>query len=117
MNNMIFIKFAREGIHCYPSAPDDVAFLRNPHRHIFYFRVDIQFFHDDREIEFIIFKRKVEGYYEPGVLQFDSKSCETIAHDLHAKIKRDFPGRAMVIEVSEDDENGARITIPVTPPE
>ncbi len=114
MKNSIFVKFVREGIHCYPGAPDDVAFLRNPHRHLFHFRVDIEVRHDDREIEFIQLKHKAEGYYSSGVLQLDAKSCEMIARDLHAQIARDYPGRAMVVEVSEDGENGARLTFPAT---
>ena len=62
MENTIFVKFTREGIHCFPGAQNDVAFLRNPHRHLFHFRIDVEVFHDDREIEFIQFKRKAEGY-------------------------------------------------------
>ena len=114
MENTIFVKFTREGIHCFPGAQNDVAFLRNPHRHLFHFRIDVEVFHDDREIEFIQFKRKAEGYYAAGILELNSKSCEMIARDLHAQIARDYPGRAMVIEVSEDGENGARLTFPAS---
>ena len=31
----------------------DVSFLGTPHRHIFHFKVYIEVFHDDRDIEFI----------------------------------------------------------------
>ena len=37
-NRNIYVKFTKEGIHCYPDAPEDVEFLKNPHRHIFHFR-------------------------------------------------------------------------------
>ena len=57
----IWVTFRREGIHCFPAAAtdpklEDVAFLASPHRHIFHFRVAIDVFHDDRELEFIQFK-------------------------------------------------------------
>jgi len=40
----IWVRFQREGIHCYPDAAinpnlEDVAFLAHPHRHIFHFEV------------------------------------------------------------------------------
>jgi hypothetical protein len=38
-------------------------FLGYPHRHIFHFRVSIDVFHNDRDIEFIQFKRWLEGLY------------------------------------------------------
>ena len=63
----IWITFRKEGIHKYPAAATDpalatgdmydVSFLGVPHRHIFHFRVWIDVFHNDRDIEFIQFKR------------------------------------------------------------
>ena len=51
----IWVTFQKEGIHKYPDAPDEVEFLRYPHRHIFKFKVQIDVEHDDRDIEFFIF--------------------------------------------------------------
>ena len=114
---MIWVTFQKEGIHKYPAALDDpslatgdeydVSFLGHPHRHIFHFKVAIEVFHDDRDIEFIMFKRELEGLYEGGILQLDYKSCEMIADDLAAYIKDKYPGRELTIDVSEDGENGA----------
>ena len=59
----IFVTFQKEGIHKYPDAPAGVEFLKYPHRHMFHFRVEIEVFHDDRDIEFILFKRELEGLY------------------------------------------------------
>ena len=66
-HRQIWVTFQKEGIHCYPAAATDptlntndeynVAFLASPHRHIFHFRVSIDVFHNDRDIEFIQFKR------------------------------------------------------------
>ena len=117
--SMIWVKFEREGIHKYPAALTDpklatgdeydVSFLGYPHRHIFHFRVAIEVFHDDRDIEFIQFKRWLTKLYNEATLQLDYKSCEMIAEDLYAIISDRYPGRAVEIEVSEDDENGCNI--------
>ena len=111
-HKMIWVTFKKEGIHKYPAALedpklktggwDDVSFLGYPHRHIFHFRVWIEVFHDDRDIEFIQFKRWLERLYsgagantthstggsekqsttDSEVLILDYKSCEMIADEL-----------------------------------
>lgn len=111
---MIWVTFRKEGIHCYPAALtdpklSDVSFLGHPHRHIFHFRVSIQVHHNDRDIEFIQFKRWLESLYDEGTLQLDYKSCEMIADDLYIQIANKYPMRNVHIEVSEDGENGCSI--------
>ena len=64
-------------------------------------------FHDDREIEFIIFKRELERLYNDNTLQLDYKSCEMISDDLADYISHKYPGRKFKISVSEDNENGS----------
>ena len=103
----IWVTYQKEGIHRYPDAPKGVEFLRNPHRHMFHFKVQIEVFHDDRDIEFILFKRELEGLYTDGILQLDYRSCEMMADDLADYIKINYPGRHLIITVSEDGENGA----------
>lgn len=117
MTNMIWVTFSQEGVHKYPAAAtdpklatggwDDVSFLGIPHRHIFHFKVYLEVFHDDRDVEFIQFKRWLQRLYNvESVLQLDYKSCEMIADDLYAEIVKKHPGRKVWIEVSEDGENG-----------
>lgn len=109
----IFVTFQKEGIHCYPEAPAGVEFLRNDHRHIFHFRIDIEVWHDDRDIEFILFKRELEALHgENGTLDLNFKSCEMLANDLAEYIQDAYPGRDLKIEVSEDGENGAVMYYP-----
>ena len=117
----IWVTFRKEGIHKYPAAATDpnlatgdeydVSFLANPHRHIFHFRVWLGVTHNDRDVEFIQFKRWLEQLYSSaqGVLSLDYKSCEMMADDLYVQIAAKYPGRAVWIEVSEDGENGALI--------
>ena len=118
-NKMIWVTFRKEGIHRYPAAatdPDlatgdeyDVSFLANEHRHIFHFKVWIGVTHDDRDIEFIQFKRWLENLYKDATLSLDHKSCEMMSGDLYDIISQKYPNREVWIEVSEDGENGSFI--------
>ncbi len=118
-NKMIWVTFRKEGIHKYPAAATDpalatgdeydVSFLANEHRHIFHFRVWIGVTHNDRDIEFIQFKRWLEKLYSDAILQLDYKSCEMMSDDLYAVISNKYPNREIWIEVSEDGENGSFI--------
>jgi hypothetical protein len=128
----IWVTFRKEGIHRYPAAATDpalctageydVSFLASPHRHIFHFRVSIDVFHNDRDIEFIQFKRWLENLYsannnnQGSILELDWKSCEMIADDLYLQIAERYPNRNVVIEVSEDGENGCSISYNLTRP-
>jgi len=115
----IFVRFQKEGIHKYPAAATDpnlatgdeydVSFLATPHRHIFHFEVSIEVFHNDRDIEFIQFKRWLEKQYSQGILELNYKSCEMISDDLYEVIATRYPDRNIAIQVSEDNENGATI--------
>ena len=108
----IWVTFQKEGIHKYPDAPDEVDFLRYPHRHMFHFKVQIEVYNDDRDIEFFIFKRWLESLYADNILQLDYKSCEMMADDLAKQIKDKYPGRQLSIDVSEDGENGCHVEYP-----
>ena len=116
----IWVTFQKEGIHLYPGADkdpalatdkwDDVSFLGYAHRHIFHFRVAIDVFHDDRDIEFIQFKRWLESLYASDILELNHRSCEMIAEELAQEIHNKYPGRSITISVAEDNENGATMT-------
>ena len=122
----IWVTFQKEGVHCYPAAATDpalatgdeydVSFLGSPHRHIFHFKVHIDVFHNDRDIEFIQFKRWLENLYKDSILALDYKSCEMIADDLYIQIASRYPDRAVWIEVSEDGENGCLIRYEISRP-
>ncbi len=121
-NRSIWVTFKKEGIHKYPAALEDpnlatgdeydVSFLGYPHRHIFHFKVRIEVTHNDRDIEFIQFKRWLESLYTEGTIELDYKSCEMIADDLYNQISTKYPGRFVEIDVAEDGENGCSIFYP-----
>jgi hypothetical protein len=118
-NKMIWVTFQKEGMHKYPAALTDsnlatgdeydVSFLGYPHRHIFHFKVWISVTHDDRDIEFIQFKRWLLSLYKDATLSLDFKSCEMMSGDLYDVISQKYPNREVWIEVSEDGENGSFI--------
>ena len=115
----IWVRFQKEGIHRYPAAATDpllatgdeydVSFLASPHRHIFHFKVWLGITHNDRDVEFIQFKRWLLNLYKDATLSLDFKSCEMMSDDLYAQISQKYPDREVWIEVSEDGENGSFI--------
>ena len=107
--SMIWVTFSKEGIHCYPGVIDhpelkDQFYLQHPHRHIFHFKVSIEVFENDRDIEFINFKNWLEALYKAETLQLNSRSCEMISDELYLEITKKYPHRKIAIEVSEDGE-------------
>ena len=65
-----------------------------------------------------MFKRELESLYHPDVgvnvidrpLELNNMSCEGLAEELIFYIKENYPRRAIMVEVSEDGENGAVLT-------
>ena len=122
-SRMVWVTFEKEGLHKYPAALDDpklatgdkydVSFLGYIHRHIFKFRVWIEVFHDDREIEFIQYSRWLQRLFSENVMTLDYKSCEMIADEMFLEIRKKYgSNREVHIEVSEDGENGCVVTFP-----
>jgi hypothetical protein len=122
----IWVTFRKEGMHRYPAAATDpnlctageydVSFLASPHRHVFWFKVWIDVWHSNRDLEFIQFKRWLESLYSKDILELDFKSCEMIADDLYVQIAARYPERAVWIEVAEDGENGCLIKYELSRP-
>jgi len=113
MTTKIVVRLQIEGLHCWPAAKNvfpEVGFLANPHRHIFFIELKKKVYHDDRDIEFIIFKRDVQDYlytkyYYPDKRchDFSNMSCEMIAKELLKEFDCEF------VSVFEDNENGAEV--------
>ncbi len=97
----IVIQTSFPGFHFWKNAPDFCAYLRNVHRHVFHVRAEMEVTHDNRHIEFIDLKEKVEDYI--GVTYRNKEfpySCEQIAYNLADNFNFDR------VEVLEDNENG-----------
>ncbi len=109
----VYCTFQKEGIHNWPGCPfDEVAYLRDPHRHMFHFKAYKNVEHDDRDTEFIILKHRMQTYlsnkyydHDMRCLVFGAMSCEMIARELIEEFD------LTRCEVSEDGENGAILTV------
>ena len=103
----IIVTLQMEGFHRWDGAFEEVAFLKDDHRHIFHFELEVPVQHDDRDVEIILFKRIVQRILidrygdSNGVLQLGSKSCEMLAKELLVVFECDR------VKVTEDGENGA----------
>ena len=93
-----------------------LAFLGIPHRHIFHFRVRIEVFHNDRDIEFIQFKRWMEKtYMQKKTIELDSQiSCEMIADDLYEKITAKYPDALSTLKSPKTAKTAVHITLPTS---
>ena len=110
-NSFIVITFTLAGFHHYPSAPPPVAFLRERHRHLFRFVLRFRVEHHQREKEFFLVSSDVQAtlkkiYGDPA--EFGASSCEEIARLLLATYAHDG---CCAVEVWEDGENGALVTL------
>ena len=110
-SSKIWVTFAKHGMHCYPDAPDEVAYLRQPHRHLFQFKVTLGVVHDNRDVEFHMLQNWLMSLFDQGDLELDYQSCEMLARGLATKVGDRYPDRAITVEVSEDGECGAIIDV------
>jgi 6-pyruvoyl-tetrahydropterin synthase len=115
MKTSIFVKTEFAGIHCWPDAPKEVTFLRNPHRHIFKIKVTIPIT-QDRQLEFFMVKNRIEKYlslthhftkHQSDIPDLGAMSCERIATEILIFLKQRYNIEGIKVSVSEDDENGS----------
>lgn len=115
MLKQIYVSTSFEGIHQWKDAPNEVKFLRNPHRHIFNVKVWFEVNHNDRDLEFFIMKNKVNTAIKYCTTQrggsnlYEVWSCEMIAQDLLEYFSPEF--KITKIEVNEDWENGIEFIV------
>jgi len=113
MKTYVIVRLQVDGEHNFPAAKElfpEVAFLSDPHRHIFHIEAKVEVFHDDRDKEFICLKRDIQDffrqmYYNPEKRThvFGPMSCEMIA----TKVLNQFGCKS--VQVWEDLENGAEV--------
>lgn len=115
MKTNVIVKLQVDGTHNWPMAANffpEVAFLSDIHRHVFHITLKKAVNHDDRDVEFIMFKRDVLDYLRDKYYDFNSRthafgamSCEMIARELLTHFDCRY------VSVFEDDENGAEIEV------
>lgn len=116
----VYAKVSFEGIHCWPDAPDEVKFLRSPHRHIFNVKVSVEVTQNNREIEFIMLGHRLKELFKclatndlNGVWNMGTMSCEDVAEIAMGYVRYNLglPDEIYVsVQVDEDGENGCIVT-------
>ena len=107
------MKVSQVGFHHWGDAPDEVAYLRAWHRHLFVVSFTIkELSHNDRDQEFHLVQSWVSERFSK-ILE-DAKvygmSCEMMAQKLCILGRVKYQS-AISCEVSEDGENHATVTI------
>jgi hypothetical protein len=110
MTNYICITGEREGFHNWPDANKEVRYLSHKHWHIFKFKIGIEIFGNDREIEFHMFRNYVfGGFINRWPKNLRNKSCEMLANQIYEHITKKYKDRKAFIEVSEDGINSVHM--------
>jgi hypothetical protein len=101
------IKFQKEGLHYWKEAPEVMKYLGYTHRHKFYFIVQVEQTHNERDLEYFTLK----DFVEKQVPEINGpESCETLASNLRIQILKYFQYKRQVkVQVMEDNENGALV--------
>lgn len=118
MKETISVKAMFQGTHCWPEAPQEVAFLRNQHRHLFIVSVKMGVTHSDRQLEFFIVARDLQkaidvSYphysFEGMARDLGHSSCEMIAKEIILQMQEQGYNSTVSATVSEDGENESTV--------
>ena len=108
----VVVNFQIEGLHHWPEAREmlpEVGYLSDKHRHMFHFTCKKKVNHDNRDVEFIMFRKDIMTYLtkyyseEFSCLDFSAMSCEMLAEELLDRFGLEY------CSVFEDGENGGEV--------
>ncbi len=106
MRKFITANVIYEATHNWPQCDiQEVSYLKHEHRHNFYINLVKEINHNDRDLEFIVFKHQVEKYLKKFKGKLGRWSCEDLAETLLVKFN------CKMVSVLEDNENGAIVQI------
>jgi len=105
----IFVRLRVPGFHHWPGAPESRSYLAASHRHLFHLAVSMPVRHSDREVEFHDLMDEVRLLFPDG-LDHGATSCEVMAGRIAAALNAKY-ARPVTVEVSEDGEAGARVSV------
>ena len=110
LKRYISVRGQYDGFHAYKDAPDEVAFLRHNHRHLFKWTAKIEVLHDDRELEFFMVMKDINVHIMPFLQMKELGSCEMQAEFILENLVNKYgPKRYYSVTVSEDGENDGSI--------
>ena len=105
---MVYVKTQFVAFHRWPEAPGYAAYLRDRHRHEFHVTAYIAT-EKDRQVEFCDLKERLQ-YTIKGLERHNDTgtwSCERFAAEIRDALIANGGYRVLMVDVSEDDENGA----------
>ena len=105
----VYCTVIKEGYHKWEGAKayPEVSYLADKHRHLFHYKISVSVEGNDREIEFIMLKHKMEKFISSAFSVDDMGSCESQAERIVEELKVMYPHRDYKVQVSEDGENGS----------
>lgn len=105
VERLVVVNLTIEGTHYWKTCNiQEVLYLKDKHRHIFYIEAHKKVTHNDREVEIIMLKREISNYLITKYnYEFHNMSCEDIAEELLMHFNLTY------VKVLEDNENGAII--------
>jgi hypothetical protein len=115
MKRSVIVRTSFIGFHRWPDAPSRRAYLADLHRHDFHLTVELEVFHNEREVEFHDLQELVAVCRATRIPKTSDLSCEAMAQILGECVADQYPGRHMTVTVSEDNENDARLTFDPDP--
>lgn len=87
-----------------------VNFLKNEHHHEFNVCVQIQQFHNERDVEYLSFQSYLDTQIQKMLAELKKfRSCEHMASYLFKQIRKSYPNRLLKVEVNEDNYYGAQV--------
>lgn len=101
----IIVRTRFEAIHKWDDAPEEVGFLRYPHRHVFHVEAAFPVKHQNRDREFFTEQARVSRFVHRRLQEGGTTdwSCEMWAASILDSVG------AVSVSVWEDGENGAKV--------
>ena len=106
----IYVQSQFVALHKWGQAPEKVSFLQDWHRHVFKVRVDLAVSHDNRDLEFFHVLEDLNQVLDQWRERKVSKSCEMFCDSISEALKSKYL-TLFRVEVSEDGENGAVLSL------
>jgi len=110
MQSKIEVRVQQRFMHRWKRAPKHRDYLRTYHPHNFEFRLELQVFEDDRELEFHDVQDWLWQVIFDNVDAWHDASCETIARHVVTYAKEKYGNnREIEVEVWEDTTVGGKV--------
>ena len=104
LQTTIWVRTSFIGFHYWEGAPEEVEYLRSPHRHLFKVVLEVPVSHDNRQTEFHQLKSQLDTFLQDSfTAHVVPYSCEQIAKQVQLVFG------ASSVSVSEDGECGATV--------